>query len=249
MDADDVCLPARLATQLRYLDAHPEISVVGSWVRRLYDDGRVGPLQRYPVTPALIAWSLFFFNSLAHPTVMMRRSALNMDAVFDPQYRLAQDYALFTGLSRRIQLANIPDVLVHYRTWSGNSSRKPAQAQAATQIVRNHAEALGVSATDRQVEALQGLARDRYPDRPEDLAALAQLIVQLRTATLRSLPHSTDTAAIDLDAAVRLWQLSIHAPRRAPALCLSLARRAFVLSPRSVLTVVRKGAERMRTRR
>jgi hypothetical protein len=191
---------------------------------------------------------LFFYNSLAHPTVMMRTSALNMDAVFDPRYRLAQDYALFTGLSRRFQLANIPEVLVHYRTWAGNSSRKPAQALAATDIVRKHAEALGVSATDDQINALQGLARERCPDAPEDLQALAELILDLRATTLRSLPQSTDIAAIDGDAAVRLWQLSIHAARHAPSLSLSLARRAFSLSPSSVFTVARKGAHRLRRR-
>jgi hypothetical protein len=169
-----------------------------------------------------------------------------MEAVFNPQYRLAQDYALFTSLSRRVQMANIPDVLVHYRTWGGNSSRKPAQALAATQIVRNHAEALGVNATDRQVEALQGLARDRYPDRPEDLAALAQVIEQLRTATLRNLTRRVDTTEIDVDAAVRLWQLAAQATRRAPGLSLSLARRAFALSPRSVLALVRKAFQRLR---
>jgi hypothetical protein len=246
MDADDVSLADRLVTQVEYLKSHPEISVVGSWVRLINDEGRVGPIRRYPTSPALIAWSLFFFNSLAHPTVMMRRTALNMEAVFNPQYRLAQDYALFTSLSRRVQMANIPDVLVHYRTWGGNSSRKPAQALAATQIVRNHAEALGVNATDRQVEALQGLARDRYPDRPEDLAALAQVIEQLRTATLRNLTRRVDTTEIDVDAAVRLWQLAAQATRRAPGLSLSLARRAFALSPRSVLALVRKAFQRLR---
>jgi hypothetical protein len=245
MDADDVSLPARLETQVRYLEAHPEIAVVGSWVRRLDENGVVGAVHRYPTTPALIAWSLFFFNGLAHPTVMMRRSGLDMERVYDPQYRLAQDYELFTRLSRRALLANIPEVLLHYRTWAGNSSRKPAQDLAATEIVRRHAEALGVSASDDQVHALQGLARDRYPDRPEQFAALADLVIQLRAATLQSLPSSMDTAVIAVDAAVRIWQLSIQAASRAPRLSLFLACRALALSPRSVATVVSRAAKRL----
>jgi hypothetical protein len=168
-----------------------------------------------------------------------------MDAVYDAEYRLAQDYALFTRLSRRSLLANIPEVLLHYRSWAGNSSRKPAQDLAATQIVRRHAEALGVRATDAQVRALQGLARDRYPDSPEELRALADLIVELRGATLRSLP-SASGSAVDVDAAVRIWQLSIQAARRAPGLSLSLARKAFTLSPMSVVTVARKAVRRLR---
>ena len=32
MDSDDVCLPQRFETQVRYLDAHPECVLVGSRV-------------------------------------------------------------------------------------------------------------------------------------------------------------------------------------------------------------------------
>jgi hypothetical protein len=177
---------------------------------------------------------------------MMRRATIDMDAVYDAEYRLAQDYELFTRLSRRTLLANIPEVLLHYRSWPGNSSRKPAQELAATQIVRRHAEALGVSITDDQVRALQGLARDRYPDAWDELATLAQLIMELRTATLRSVPAAPDRPAIDRDAAVRLWQLSIQAARSTPGLSLSLARQAFIMSPTSVVTVARKAARRFR---
>ncbi len=245
MDADDVSLPRRLETQVAYLNAHPEIAVVGSWVRRLDDNGVVGAVHEYPTRPAQIAWSLFFFNSLAHPTVMMRRSALDIDAVYNPQYRLAQDYELFTRLSQRVKLANIPEPLLLYRTWAGSSSRKPAQLLAATQIVRRHAELLGVSATDGQIEALRGLARDRYSDRPEELAALAELIVKLRNATLRNLPRSIDTSGIDVDAALRIWQLAIGAARNSPRISILLARRALAVSPRSVAALARKAVGRL----
>jgi glycosyltransferase involved in cell wall biosynthesis len=246
MDADDVSLPARFDRQVEYLETHPEIAVVGCWVRRLDENGVVGALHQYPTSPALIAWSFSFFNSLAHPTVMMRRAALDMDAVYDPEYRLAQDYELFTRLSRRTLLANIPEVLLHYRWWAGNSSRKPAQELAATQIVRRHAQVLGVQATDEQIRLLQGLARDRYPNFPEELPKLAELIMELRAASLRSLPQAANMSAIDVDAAVRIWQLSIQAARRSPGLSLSLARKAFTLSPMSVVTVARKAVRRLR---
>jgi hypothetical protein len=177
---------------------------------------------------------------------MMRRSALEMECVYDPEYRLGQDYALFTSLSRRALLANVPEVLLRYRSWTGNSSRKPAQELAATQIVRSHAGALGVQATDGQIRALQGLARDRYPDSPEELSSLAALILELRAATLRSLPSTADRSAIDVDAAVRIWQLSIQAARRAPGLSLSLAHEAFTLSPMSVVAVARRAVRRLR---
>jgi glycosyltransferase involved in cell wall biosynthesis len=249
MDADDVSLPTRLEKQVRYLETHPEIAVVGSWVRRLDENGLVGALHRYPTSPALVAWSFFFFNALAHPTVLMRRSALDMESVYDPQYRLAQDYELFTRLSRRTLLANIPEVLLHYRFWSGNSSRKPAQELAATQIVKRHAETMGVNVTDAQIRALQGLARDRYLDTPKELVELAQLIDDLRLAAHRSLPPMAHKSAIDVEAALRIWQLSLSAATRAPRQSLTLAVKALVLSPRSVFAICGKAASRLRSKR
>jgi hypothetical protein len=245
MDADDVSLPGRLERQVSYLNAHPEIAAVGAWVRRLDENGELGALQRYPTSPALIAWSLFFFNALAHPSVMMRRTVVNMEALYDPLYRLAQDYALFTSLSRGVPLANIPEVLLHYRTWSGNSSREPAQELIGIQIARQHVAAFGISATEEQIRHLHGLARDRYPSQPAELAALAAFILELRAA-LPDFSCAADARSVDVDTAVRLWQLAIQATQVAPRLSLSLARRAFALSPRSVLDVARKATRRLR---
>ncbi|UOQ74426.1 glycosyltransferase family 2 protein [Hymenobacter cellulosilyticus] len=33
MDGDDLCHPERLAKQVAFLDAHPEVDIVGSWVQ------------------------------------------------------------------------------------------------------------------------------------------------------------------------------------------------------------------------
>jgi hypothetical protein len=246
MDADDVSLPTRLETQVRFLGAHPEIAVLGSWVRRIDENGVLGARQKYPTDSALIAWSFFFFNPLAHPTVMMRRNVLNVDAVYDAQYRLAQDYALFMKLSRTVAITNVPEILLHYRTWSGNSSRKPAQRQIGAQIARQHAEALGVNATNEQMDALLGLASGFYPTQIEDLSVLGELIINLRTAVVQGIPRTMNATAINVDAAVRIWQLSIHAATRAPRLSLRLALTAWASSPRSIFSVARKVLERLK---
>jgi hypothetical protein len=145
-----------------------------------------------------------------------------------------------------VQLANIPEVLLHYRTWAGNSSRKPNQDLAATQIVRRHAEALGVHATDDQIKALQGLARDRYPDEVVEFPRLAQLIMELRRTAMSSLSWAANDEAIDLEAAIRLWQLALKSASRAPRISLSLAVSAVALSPQSAFSVARKVVKRLR---
>jgi hypothetical protein len=249
MDADDVSLPSRFVTQLEYLRSHPAVGVVGAWVQIIDDQGRAGAVKRYPCDPALVGWSLVFFNSLAHPTVMMRREALDMEAVYSARYPRAEDYALFTRLSRSTQLANVPAVLLRYRMWSGNVSKSSEQDRQAAVVVCDHAAALGVQATAPQAAGLQGLARDRYPRTADDARALGLLILELRAAVLRRLPVGSSPTLINRDVGVRLWLLGALAARRSPGLALSMAGRAFRTSPASLLTFLAKAAARFRPSR
>ena len=248
MDADDVSVPARLETQLSYLLSHPDVAVVGSWAQRIDDRGTAGAVQRYPADPSMVAWSMAFFNSVVHPTVMMRREALRMDEVYTSEYPRAEDYALFAGLTRTTTLANIPKVLLHYRMWSGNSSRNAEQEKQAARVVRDHARALGVNITEAEALGLQGLARDRYPSTVADTRRLAGLIVELRSAVIARLPPGASASPIDRDAAVRIWLLAALAARRSPALAVSLAGRALSLSPAAAGTFLAKVVSRLRHR-
>lgn len=240
MDADDVSMPTRLATQLDFMRTHPDVAVVGSWVQIIDDRSVPGEVKQFPSEPGLIAWSMVFFNSVAHPTVMMRREALDMAAVYSSEYPRAEDYALFTRLSRSLPLANIPEVLVRYRAWPGNSSKNPDQERQAVRIVRDHAHALGIDVTESQAQALQGLARDRYPIKTNDVKSLARLVDELRQAISNRAVSKPDVALINRDAAVRFWMLAALAARSAPLLSVTLGGRAFQTSPVALLTFMRK---------
>ena len=39
MDGDDISLPERFEKQVAYLNAHPEVDLVGTWMRRLDENG------------------------------------------------------------------------------------------------------------------------------------------------------------------------------------------------------------------
>ena len=57
MDADDISLPNRLEIQANYLDFHPDISVVGSYVQTFNEKGLTTKLY-YPThsSPYAILW-------------------------------------------------------------------------------------------------------------------------------------------------------------------------------------------------
>src|SRR5581483_3436389 len=198
----------------------------------------------------LAAWSLIFFNSLAHPAVMFRRSVLE-SVGFYPAGRAGgtEDYAIFLEISRRSKLANLPDVLLLYRTWGGNMSHTRWQAQEddAVRLLRAFAaDTLGVDLTVDDAIALRGLSRDQYPADAQRAARVGAIIEQLaRKYTERSSTRA-DADAIRTDAAVRLWLLSAVALRRgSPSASSALAAKAFGTSGSSVFVFGAKALRRV----
>jgi glycosyltransferase involved in cell wall biosynthesis len=59
LDADDVAMPERLALQHEYLDAHPDVGLLGTGAREVDPTGREVAIVRPPVDDASIrrAWS------------------------------------------------------------------------------------------------------------------------------------------------------------------------------------------------
>ncbi len=115
IDADDICQPHRLAVQVLFLEARPEIAVLGSAVETFSSDGKLqGDIISYPRDPTA---ALLFRNAVAHPAVMMRKSCLLQHRLeYEKSYPRAQDYGLWCHCAaRNVRIANLPDALVRYR--------------------------------------------------------------------------------------------------------------------------------------
>lgn len=248
MDADDVSLPNRFERQVQYLAAHPDIAVVGSWFYPIDRDGRRSGVHYYPIEPGLVAWSMLFYNSLAHPTVMMRRSAIDVAVAYNEEYKnVEQDYDLFSRLSHVKRLANIPEPLLLYRSWEGNVSKRPDQAN---RILCNVASSLGVELTAVDASGLLGLSKDRYPSAPAEIGRLGALIKRFYPIySSRFASDAGDVRAITRDAAMRLWLLSALAARQSPSLSLSLAADATRIRPLSVVSFAAKVVDRLASTR
>jgi len=137
MDADDICLPQRLATQLDYLDKHPEVVAVGTAFQLMSAAGVPGPVVRHPRSAQTIRRGLRSGNRLGHPTVVMRRDAVLAAGGYREALRHAEDYDLWTRLAEGYRLANLPECLLLYQIHGGQISWSQAEAQAmATLAVR-----------------------------------------------------------------------------------------------------------------
>lgn len=129
MDADDISLPERIATQVAYLEGHPAVGVCGAWIS-------VFGTQKYvwqtPIDSAAIKLRLFTECALAHPTVMLRRDLIaKSHQVYDPTYQYVEDYKLWVELSQQTEFHNLPQVLLEYRTHKAQIGAERANEQRA----------------------------------------------------------------------------------------------------------------------
>lgn len=99
LDADDVCVPERLACQRRHLDARPETGLVASRVRFGGDPEHAAGYARYVgwtnrlLTHEQISQARFVESPLVHPSVVFRRTLVERwggyaDGDFPEDYEL-----------------------------------------------------------------------------------------------------------------------------------------------------------------
>ncbi|HET7313109.1 glycosyltransferase family A protein [Salinisphaera sp.] len=142
LDADDRCMPDRLATQVAFLQAHPTIDVVGSWWHTIDENGQRLPpnrnKQRYLTADAVISY-LLFCGIIHNPTVMARTEVLHRHG-YDSDFPVAQDYHLWGRMVGSHRFAIIPRPLTEYRV-------HPTQASSA--------RALEARARRRDIQAAQ----------------------------------------------------------------------------------------------
>jgi hypothetical protein len=124
MDADDIAWPHRLEAQVSFLDTHPEIALVGAQVQPIDAAGRpAGDPSLFPTEPVTVAHDLLYRGCVVrHPTVLVRRTALEAVGGYRAVTELAEDYDLWLRLSEKFALANMPDVLLDYRVHPGQVS-------------------------------------------------------------------------------------------------------------------------------
>lgn len=113
MDGDDLCHPERLARQVAFLDAHPGVDVVGSWVQ-CFGAGRM--LFEYPADPADTRAGMVFNMTIGNPSVMLRAHRWRvLGLCYDDQLRQTEDYDFFGRYLGQLTIANLPEALVDYR--------------------------------------------------------------------------------------------------------------------------------------
>jgi glycosyltransferase involved in cell wall biosynthesis len=121
MDSDDLSHPNRLARQVDFLEKHPSIGVIGADYERITPDGtHTGKFCIHRPDWELVHWMLNFENPISHPTVCLRTGLVRQVGGYNEDFQYTQDYDLWGRLARITCMANLPEVLLYYRSGDEN---------------------------------------------------------------------------------------------------------------------------------
>ncbi len=134
MDADDRAHPDRFARQVAFLEAHPEVAVLGTRARLHPEGFRGGGMAVYLawqnrlLTDEEIRREIFIESPFVHPTVMFRREAVGAAGGYRAGPWL-EDYDLWLRLYLQgARFAKLPKVLLDWRDHPRRVTRNDSRA-------------------------------------------------------------------------------------------------------------------------
>lgn len=129
MDADDISHPERLAKQVAYLEAHPEIGVLGTRTAFASSVPESRGMQAFVdwqnniLSPHDHYVKRFVDAPLAHPTVLFRRDLVEQHGGYDTG-RLPEDHELWLRwMDADVRFAKLPAELLIWNDHAGRLSR------------------------------------------------------------------------------------------------------------------------------
>ncbi len=167
MDADDISLPKRLALQVAFMDANRAVGVCGTWIK-IFGTSRDRVIS-YPVDDSNIRSQLLFDCPIADPSVILRRQVFTNAGLLYEINHLAQDYEMWTRAKNYCRLANIPQVLLHYRLHSSQISSRhlDKQMEDSKRVRFTQLAMLNITPSKEQVELHEAIS-NVYLGRPPE---------------------------------------------------------------------------------
>ena len=177
MDDDDISLPLRFARQVKYLEEHKEVGIIGSAMIVFGREKGFAPAfcdEKYLKAVTLVE------SPFKHPTVMMRKQLLDKyNLRYDPDY-FTEDYELWSRAVYKFPVANLPEALVCYRshnqqaTSSATNNNEAKIHESHKRVMSNQfKEYLALELSDNELELLQ--TRKGYGDGICDCDGIARM--------------------------------------------------------------------------
>ncbi len=151
MDADDIAMPERIALQVAFMDAHPEVGASGGQLQ-LFGEGEES--WSFPMDPDACSAQLLFGVPVAQGASILRRSVLKEHGVrYDPRWpRIGEDWLFWLRLAPHTHFANLPEVLVRYRRGPQNISHGRDKFADFTTLQQEAFRAFGIPHSSEELD-------------------------------------------------------------------------------------------------
>lgn len=258
MDADDLSRSDRFEKQVAFLEARPEVAVVGSNLEFIDSKGTIVGVWNYPSEELALRWFALFSCPLSNGAAIFRKEVI-WDELggYDETIVVAQDWDLWNRVLSTAEIANLRDRLLLVRQHDGQVSVQ-AGDQAARDAQRISVEGpqhiLGVeSLEDHEVEGLRLLPYNRArQERKEAPALFLDTVLNLHRRFMALYPSAKDNPEVAREFGKQLLATVESAWLRRPLIALRACREAWRVIPTGafvhrlalVLVVVAIGRER-----
>lgn len=121
LDADDLAVPDRVAAQVAFMDAHPDIGASGGHLQLF---GSRNKLWTFPLDPDDCHAQLLFGVPVSQGASILRRSVLEAHELrYDPTWpRVGEDWLFWVRMARHTRFANLDRPMTLYRRGEQNIS-------------------------------------------------------------------------------------------------------------------------------
>ena len=151
LDSDDLAHPRRLEKQVRVLDENPRVAAVGSWLKKIDEQGRTKGILLRPVGARRIHARIPFISCFKNPA-MTARTELMREFGYREQFIYCQDIDMWARMSVEHQFTNVPKYLTNYSEGGMSHTDPPLSRRLRTLVGRDQMELLGVDFTEQDIE-------------------------------------------------------------------------------------------------
>lgn len=179
LDNDDICYPTRLEKQVKFLETHKEVALLGTR-KDLLIDGKIVHEKELPIaTPEELKFSLLFGNyCMAHSSFMMPMEVLRKNYVRYETFLQTPDHHIQLTMAKLGKIAMLEEPLIAWRIHPEQSTQIRSQNMKMGEEDKTRRYYINSLPLNQKSIAALDKAIDRILDTQEDYQAFETAFLQ-----------------------------------------------------------------------
>lgn len=171
-DADDTMFPNRLEEQMKYMDAHPETDICGSFLQVVNEEDQIIGKYTFPTEHEQIAVEMFLRCAFQQSTAFIRNRSFKRSGLEYKENHFAEDFDLWANAVKKLNFHILPQFLMCYRVSGSQTSTKSfnKQKRDAFIVYKQMMKELGVEYNEHVVAIHYEIAHRKKEAFPKEWA-------------------------------------------------------------------------------